>query len=238
MNIREYFGVKKLGDIKWSHAVNSKDKLAWALVDHQVMIVESDVRVSKTGTIVTAHPPETESDLTVDELISEVVRSGKGLKLDFKDEGAVEYTLRQVSNVTGRPIILNADVLPGNGAKMPSINGERFVSTAQNLYSDGMLSLGWTTMGDPKFIYTGTNVEEMKNLTSKLVEVTIPVRACLVRESWGVLRTLLDKPNLSFTIWNNEPVTEEDKKWIQENMDPDRTMFDFIDDNKNSIRLW
>jgi len=239
VNLKGYFGVKRLGDITWSHAVNSREKLDRTLADPKVMIVESDMRVSQSGEVVAVHPPETESDLAVGELIEKVAQSHKGLKLDFKDQGAVERVLR-ILGLLGqdRPVILNGDILQGNGAKDPGVEAGVFLRLCSEGYPVGLLSIGWTTMADPNLPYTQQNVEEMARLAEGVGEATFPARACLLPNSWPALTWLLGQGNHSLTVWNNEPVGPELIDWIKENTDPDKTMYDFIDERRESVRLW
>jgi len=225
------------GEILWSHAVNSQLKLnTW--IKSPIHIIESDIQRSSEGVIVCAHPPETDSDLTVFELIQKVSETDKGLKLDFKNPDTVEDTLQYLNYLNlNRPVLLNTDILTGNGAAVSKFEAEEFIMICSQQFPRGILSLGWTTVPDPNFPYTDKEILSMLELTTGLSGITFPVRACLLPNSWHVLKTVLKNPTYTLSIWNNEPVDPELLLWIKANTDPARTFYDFIDENNESIRL-
>ncbi|NXI36607.1 F151B protein, partial [Galbula dea] len=73
--------------IRWFHAVNSKARAGEA-ARSDVHMIEADVllRGGKGGNRdpIMAHPPETDSDITLQEWLEEIVDTDKGIKLDFK----------------------------------------------------------------------------------------------------------------------------------------------------------
>lgn len=124
--------------MKWSHATNSLEKVVNAVQDPSITAVECDVMLGvaleggKTfhDTPILAHPPNTESDISVASLLLRITQEGtnqekiltKHLKLDFKDIKAVEPTLKllQTSNISSpheKSIFLNADILVGPGRR-------------------------------------------------------------------------------------------------------------------------
>jgi hypothetical protein len=233
------FGATKPGDIHWSHAVNSRERLARFLNDPVTMIIESDIRISSAGIVVAAHPPETESDLTLDELIASMQRSKQGLKLDFKDPEILVSCLEKLREISlPQPIFLNADILQGNGANAPKFSAIGFLALCKKYYPAGILSVGWTTAANPERGYTKQNIDEMLALCHDIAEVTFPVRACLLPNSSAEIERLIKKEGRTLTIWNNEPVSDELRDWIKNNTDPKRTFYDFIDENKEPIKLW
>ncbi|KAH0505705.1 Protein FAM151B [Microtus ochrogaster] len=74
-------------EIVWYHAANHKSQMREALRSAAHMI-EADVLLpsdgSEHGQPIMAHPPETHSDNTLQEWLAEVIKSNKGIKLDFK----------------------------------------------------------------------------------------------------------------------------------------------------------
>ncbi len=236
---KKEFEASKPGEIFWSHAVNSQEKLERALRDNSIMFIESDIRRSSDGTPVASHPPETESDLTFKNLIEKMTDSPKGLKLDFKDPEIVAICLEdlQTTRLT-QPVLLNADVLQGNGANTSKFNAEEFIAQCQELYPSGTLSLGWTTTANPELGYTQANVAEMLTLCEGIDQATFPVRACLLPTSIDALNQLTQKKGYTLSVWNNEPVSKELAQWIKDHTDPVKTFYDFIDDNKEPLRLW
>lgn len=69
-------------------------------------------------------------------------------------------------------------------------------------------------------------------------EVTFPVRACLFPASWDALERLTEKDGYTLSIWNNEPVDKALAQEIRERANPEKTFFDFIDENKDPLTLF
>lgn len=243
MRMIEYFksefGVGTPGEVTWSHAVNSNEKLDRILADPGIMMIESDIRVNNSGVAVAVHPPETESDLSFEELISKLKDSNKGFKADFKDPEILIICLKLLAeSKLNQPVLLNADILQGNGANISKFSPAAFISLCQEHLPSAILSIGWTTVADPAYGYTSEQAEEMSRLSEQLVEVTYPVRACLLPNSWDNLLSLIQPEGRTLSIWNNEPVDDELRDFIRANTDPEKTFYDFIDDNKEPLKLW
>ncbi|KAK2492084.1 hypothetical protein MC885_002015 [Smutsia gigantea] len=92
-NILEYFlrnsqiTTEDGAQIIWCHAANHKAQVNEAL-NSTAHMIEADVLLpgdgSERGQPIMAHPPETTSDNTLQEWLTEVMKSNKGIKLDFK----------------------------------------------------------------------------------------------------------------------------------------------------------
>jgi hypothetical protein len=240
--LKATYGVTRLGNVTWSHAVNSVEKLGRFVDNPATMFIESDIRLSPTQklTAVAVHPPETVSNLTFEQLIGTMRHSRKGLKLDFKDPEILERCLKMLqADPLNQPVLLNADILRGPGANISKFSAAGFLAYCAEYYPQGILSIGWTTTADPKNSYTKENVDEMLALCGHLDEVTFPVRACLLPNSWPELqRLLVAKPGYTLTIWNNEPVDNQLRDWIRANTNPAKTFYDFIDEQKEPMKLW
>ena len=85
-------------------------------------MIEADVTLAETTRYpipIMSHQPSHMSDITLEDWLIDVVRSdtGKGVKLDFKNTRVVEPAFRVLARhaefIKG-PLILNADILPGN----------------------------------------------------------------------------------------------------------------------------
>lgn len=234
---REY-NIQTLGEVTWSHAVNNVAKLKRSIKDSKIMFIESDIRMSPQGEVVCAHQPEVDSDLTVEYLLEAMKKSKQGLKLDFKDPETVAPTL-ELLKVSGlrQPVLLNADVLQGNGGNPTKFDATEFIELCQRVYPEGILSLGWTITTFPKLPYTQEDVQSMIDLTSHISEITHPVRACLLPTSWNVLAKLLENPGRTLSVWNNEPVDTDLIAWIRKNTDPAKTFYDLIDENRDPLKI-
>lgn len=90
-------GSKNLTEIKWAHAVNSQDLLTTAL-DSNIDMIEADIILgvlinepNKEKKPVMGHPPNTESDISLEDFLKRILKYNKenssktkGVKLDFK----------------------------------------------------------------------------------------------------------------------------------------------------------
>nr|XP_054411657.1 protein FAM151B isoform X6 [Pongo abelii] len=222
-NILEYFlrnrqiTAEDGAEITWYHAANHKAQTNEALKSTAHMI-EADVLLPSDGSEhsqpIMAHPPETNSDNTLQEWLTEVMKSSKGIKLDFKREStslttnyvfslaAVEPSMMLLENVKRhlkRPVWINADILPGPNGNSKVIDGKPFLDTVTSFFPDVTFSLGWTTGWHPEKVnegYSWTMVKEMEYICNELSQpVTFPVRAALVRQSCSQLLWLLKKSN-------------------------------------------
>ncbi|KAK0685176.1 F151B protein, partial [Pygoscelis papua] len=80
-------GARDGAAIRWFHAANSKARAGEA-ARSDVHMIEADVLLrggkEGDGDPIMAHPPETDSDNTLQEWLKEIVNTNKGIKLDFK----------------------------------------------------------------------------------------------------------------------------------------------------------
>ncbi|XP_010724403.1 protein FAM151B [Meleagris gallopavo] len=120
-------------------------------------MVEADVLLrggrGGDGDPIMAHPPETDSDITLQEWLEEMVSTDKGIKLDFKSLDAVRPSLELLQLVKpclDRPVWLNADVLPGPNGISAVVDAKGFLDTVTSFFPDVTLSLGWTTGWHPE----------------------------------------------------------------------------------------
>ncbi|XP_015173504.1 PREDICTED: protein FAM151B isoform X2 [Polistes dominula] len=226
-------GIKgNLTNIVWAHAVNSKENLAKALTAKNIMMLEADVvlgylTTNSTNTNITnsipimAHPPETESDLSLEEFLMVVLNDGsKGIKLDFKSIEAFDGSKSILANKRKEftvPLFLNADILPGPvDAKTLPVNSTLFLESAMKTFPESVLSVGWTTRyGSEPNITEGQYTEEhIQNMVDTLTKnkvtqsVTYPVRAGLAAGDINVMKTLIDRSssfgNATLTIWSSQ----------------------------------
>ncbi|KAM8885503.1 protein FAM151B isoform 2-T6 [Spinachia spinachia] len=187
-------------DITWSHAVNSRSRLAKALAGPNHMI-EADViiRGGDPKEPIMAHPPDTDSDITLKEWLAAVEGSDKGIKLDFKSLEAVSPSIVLLVEVyrSNRPVWINADILSGPGGLATPLEPLAFLSSVSRLPSHIVLSLGWTTgwtAGPDNAGYSWDMVRSMEEICRALKHaVTFPVRAALLAPSFPQLSWLLQQ---------------------------------------------
>jgi hypothetical protein len=208
------YGVTRLADITWVHAVNTRAGLQSAGAS-SVMMLECDVRAAPTGEIILAHPPATESDLSFAVLLDTLRTLDKGIKLDFKDPSIVPACLAALRAARlAQPVLLNADIVQGQGGGPPAVEPGVFIDACTRLYPRGMLSLGWTTTAPPAGGYSADNVGAMLALCAGRAGIVFPVRASLLPGSWAALQALTRHPGAVLSLWDSRPVDQALRTWI------------------------
>ncbi|XP_072593002.1 protein FAM151B isoform X3 [Vulpes vulpes] len=213
-------------------------------------MIEADVLLPSDGSEysqpIMAHPPETNSDNTLQEWLTEVIKSNKGIKLDFKSLAAVEPSMMLLENVKRhlkRPVWINADILPGPNGNSMVVDAKPFIDTVTSFFPDVTFSLGWTTGWHPEKVnegYSWTMVKEMEYICKELNQpVTFPVRAALVRQSCSQLLWLLKKSNrYSLTIWTgkNDNYSTEDLLCIRDFFDKKQVFYDILEPQNHEFK--
>ncbi|XP_021036449.1 protein FAM151B [Mus caroli] len=236
-------------EILWYHAANHKSRMNEALKSAAHMI-EADVLLpsdgSEHGQPIMAHPPETSSDNTLQEWLAEVVKSNKGIKLDFKSLAAVRASMLFLDNVKQhlqRPVWINADILPGPNGSSKVVDAKAFLDTVTSFFPDVTFSLGWTTGWHPEKVnegYSWSMVKEMDYICSELTQpVTFPVRAALVRQSCSQLLWLLTKSNrYSLTVWTGKDdiYSTEDLLYIRDYFNKTQVFYDILEPQNHEFK--
>ncbi|NXH92684.1 F151B protein, partial [Edolisoma coerulescens] len=175
-----------------------------------------------------AHPPDTDSDITLQEWLAEMVSTNKGIKLDFKSLAAVGPSLEllgQLGQPLDRPVWLNGDILPGPRASCAPLDARAFLAAADPCLSPG---------------YTWAMVQEMSRLCQSLCQpVTFAVRAALVPSSVPQLRWLLQQScRYSLTVWTGKEDTYsvEDLLFIRKNFDKSRVYYDIFEPQNSEFK--
>ncbi|KAG5286455.1 hypothetical protein AALO_G00015040 [Alosa alosa] len=231
----------------WYHSANNKSQLNDALKS-SVMVLEADVNVEGHGTAnqtnipIMAHPPAVYSDNTLQEWIDVVLKSDKGIKLDFKSIEAVEPTLDilRVKNQTARinrPVWLNADIIHGPGVPLfiPVVNGTRFLQLIQQKFPEVTISPGWKVLYVPQFpnvTYTLPMMEKMYNAVLNVPQkITFPILAVMAKQGWPHISWLLSQsPRFSLTLWQGaQNPTLNDLLFIRDNSSPQRIYYDIYE---------
>ncbi|XP_055058628.2 protein FAM151A [Misgurnus anguillicaudatus] len=230
----------------WYHAANNKSELTKAL-NSDIMILEADVNVqghntaNETNTPIMAHPPDIYSDNTLKEWLDAVLKSEKGIKLDFKSINAVEPSLEllRVKNQTGinRPVWINADILPGPNVPnfWPVINASEFFGLIQTKFPDVTISPGWAVLYlsiFPNVSYTRSMVEQMYSTVRHLPQkITFPVHALMAKNGWPHLSWLLNQSSrFSLTLWQGkENPSVNDLLFIRDNSNPQHIYYDIYE---------
>ena len=215
VNVLKFFDLTDGLELSWAHAVNSQLKLKEALSGKSMMLEADILLCPEDGTPIMAHPPNTDSDLSLTQFLEKTVGSSKGLKLDFKETAAVEPSLKiltdQITEQHGAtiPIWLNADILHGPCHRdcNDSVDPKVFLSLCAKYFPSVTLSVGWTTgnhISTENGGYDWHLVWPMKELLSNLTQpITFPIRANLIGNSIEQLIWLLGlSDEYTLTIWS------------------------------------
>uniref|UniRef100_A0A671KHC5 Protein FAM151B-like n=1 Tax=Sinocyclocheilus anshuiensis TaxID=1608454 RepID=A0A671KHC5_9TELE len=226
-------------DIEWYHAANSKSKLTEALRGSAQMI-EADVllRGQNSKEPIMAHPPDNDNDIALQDWLKEVVKSDKGIKLDFKSLTAVSPSmilLEEVRDQLQGPVWINADILPGPGGKATPLDPHVVLQEVAQRSENDVLSLGWTTGWDVDADNPGkkTMVHQMEELCRPLKQpVTFPVRAALLPVSFPQFQWLLKQSDrYSLTVWTgkHDVLKVEDLLLYRQNFSKTRIYYDLLE---------
>lgn len=201
------------------------------------MMLEADVVLRlNTDIPIMAHPPDTDSDLDLQEFIDRVIPTDKGIKLDFKSLAALEPAFKIVQASKDKykqPVWMNADIFQGPNSPKLGINATEFKRLILKYFPESTLSIGWTTAWNntgQNDVYTQENIETMRDYCKDIVQpVTFPVRAAMVKQSWLVLKSLLDDSlSYTLTIWSakTDDVDADDMVFVRKNYAIDRIYYD------------
>lgn len=189
-------------------------------------MIEADVWLRDADkTPIMAHPPSTDSDLSLNEFVKETVGSGKGIKLDFKMAAAVEPSLKVLKEESNayqqaRPVWLNADILAGpcaRGSDCSIVDPNIFLPVCTKYFPSATLSIGWTTsdfVSEKEDYYEWQFVKPMRELLTNVSQpVTFPIRANMIGKSVEQILWLLSlSDDYTLTIWS----TPHDKPNIKD----------------------
>ncbi|NXN25913.1 F151B protein, partial [Nycticryphes semicollaris] len=187
-----------------------------------------------------AHPPETDSDITLQEWLKEIVSTNKGIKLDFKSLEAVRPSLELLGHVKQhlrRPVWINADILPGPNGKSAVVDPQGFLDTVTSFFPNVTILFNQMV-----FIagYDWVMVKEMSQICSALSQpVTFPVRAVLVRQSISEMCWLMQQSDrYSLTVWTGKQdvYSVEDLLYIRENFDKSRVYYDILEPQNSEFK--
>ncbi|NXS78204.1 F151B protein, partial [Erpornis zantholeuca] len=180
-----------------------------------------------------AHPLDTDSDITLQEWLAEMVNTDKGIKLDFKSVGNKGFPRKLLLHLLHFP----AGIFPvrstrcrvggGQGARLSCVCAGPCGAVPG---SEPCLSPG----------YTWRMVQEMSQLCQPLSQpVTFPVRAALLPASVPQLRWLLHQaPRYSLTVWTGKEdvYSVEDLLVIRENFDKSRVYYDIFEPQNSEFK--
>ncbi|NWV27711.1 F151B protein, partial [Origma solitaria] len=198
-----------------------------------------------------AHPPDTDSDITLQEWLAEMASTDKGIKLDFKSLAAVGPSLEllgQVGQPLDRPVWLNGDILPGPCGSHALLDARAFLAACSRTAAAGSVPAvpcampGTGSSSEPPLSpgYEWPMVQEMWRLCESLSQrVTFAVRAALVPGSVPQLRWLLQQCHrYSLTVWTGKEdvYSVEDLLFIRESFDKSRVYYDIFEPQNSEFK--
>nr|XP_054755613.1 uncharacterized protein LOC129261582 [Lytechinus pictus] len=205
-------------NVVWAHGVNSIAALNESLAD-DTMMLETDIILRGIGTEnqtnipVHAHPPLTDSDLTLEHFIQVTTQhANKGMKLDFKYLEALEPSMvliRDYESELKAPLWINADIVIGPNSPRDPVPPQPFIDIANRYFDKTTLSLGFTTAWGPLMadkLYTWTMIFDNLYYSYPLdpQPVTFPIRAVWCKTSWPKFVWLLGlRDSFSITVWSS-----------------------------------
>ncbi|NXL65168.1 F151B protein, partial [Chordeiles acutipennis] len=189
-----------------------------------------------------AHPPETDSDNTLQEWLKEIINTNKGIKLDFKSLEAVRPSLELLEDVKQhlkRPVWINADILPGPNGNNAVVDAKGFLDTVTSFFPNRLYLILFNQMVFAVG-YDWMMVKEMAQICNTLSQpVTFPVRAALVRQSIPELGWLIQQSDrYSLTVWTGKEdvYSVEDLLYIRENFDKSRVYYDILEPQNSEFK--
>ena len=207
------------------------------------MMLEADVMLRFQGTVnqtnepIMAHPPDIDSDVTLEQWLEEVIKTDKGMKLDFKYIEVLEPSMKILQakkSEIKQPVWVNADIFPGpNAEESTPVNATEFKRIVLEYFPECTLSIGWKTgwNNDPEDdAYTQDHIDEMLQYAEDLEQpVTYPIRAAMLKESWPVLKYLLEQSrSYTLTVWSStsDEVAADDLVYVRMDSEVDRIFYD------------
>jgi len=199
-----------------------------------------------------SHFSSDENDLVLEDWLREILKAGKGAKLDFKKlrsnrgKPVQSSSVKIVSDASrvlrrvwdpGVPLILNADVLEGPNAANSDhspLDLSGFISSYEQYRRrhnpSAILSLGWPSKYVKDGEYTAEMIEEiLKTDRFHGSRVTFAVRARFAFNSWDQVKRLLDDPRHTLTIWETKDASPELLSWMKKVLDPMKVFYDIVD---------
>ena len=203
--------VARLESNHWTtaHAVNSKDRLA-RFLSAEINIAEGDVSLSNHGETIMAHPPDKESDLSLQEWIRSALEHHRAIKVDMKEPGVIG-TVEELLKAAGFPeagLIISADALIGPGGRDPLFTISDLAGL-RKLFPEAVISIGSTLSYKETLSYGASDVENFLKAKDTLGgPVTFCLRLDMFLKNPGGVAALLSEHHV--TIWNSIPKTPAD----------------------------
>jgi len=238
-----FFGYEStdVGIISWAHAVNSKSEFQEAKTSG-INFFEADILLRRRGGAnhaenipIMAHPPATDSDLTLKEFLQMSSLLPIGIKLDFKTIEALRASVdvllehrRRVDTASDRaPFWMNADIV-GHGAVVEGkVDADEFLNTSRHVTPSATLSIGWNIA--PAYFHSSASSVSLSSSSPTSPSLPLSYSDVDVRR----MRDALDRndipsdASITFAIWS---------KFISNSMDTLKWLTDHYPNS--TVTIW
>lgn len=231
--------------ITWLHGVNSR-KAMQQVLKGDYMMIEGDILLRGQNTdnqhleAIMAHPPDVASDLTFNEWLKFALKTGRGLKLDFKSIEAVELSLQKLREAKDKlhvPVHLSAELLEGPNwhlAPNKPLDHQRFFRLCHEIFPRSTIALGWTngwTADKDNDKYDWSMVKTMHDLIehrSLKMGITLNIRAVFAKQSATALKWLMEMTGASLTLFSpsTDDVPVADLLYIRQKFPKHKVFYD------------
>jgi hypothetical protein len=146
-SVADFFALPDASALGWAHRIDTPTKLAEALADPAVHVIEADVHFGAGDATPLVGEAAEGAELDVTTVAMAALQAGKGLKFDFHSAAAVEPTLAVLRRLNPEtPLILHADVFMLLSATNPAeaMEPDQFIRACQRACPRAVLSIGWS----------------------------------------------------------------------------------------------
>lgn len=240
--------------VRWAHSANSRHAVKEAMKNDKVNMIHGDVVLrghntkSQTLVPIMAHPPSTDSDITLKEWLQEIRYGSKGIKLYLHSMESVEVSFQILKDFHEEasmkfPVWIHVDVLRGPHGEPAKIDFDRFIKIQRRLFPRCTVSLGWTTgvtTDLSQSAYTWPMVWDMLDLLDNWdIEqqlLMFQARLSLTHNSVPQLKWLCDNTGGSLLVWHEEgdQAFNEDVMHLAYRFPPEKL---YVDLNHASLQL-
>ncbi|XP_037981392.1 protein FAM151B isoform X2 [Motacilla alba alba] len=215
--------------VRWFHAANSSARAAEA-ARSDVHMVEVDVVLrGGDGEPILAHPPDTDSDITLQEWLAQMGSTNKGIKLDFK-RGSRRMAAGVARGCGDTAVTLPSLTLP----RVPAQPGRRGTLS-------GAAGAGGAGPGQTRVAERGHPARARRELRAA-GRPRLPARRHLLLPRChpvpGLDHRLPPRARFSLTVWTGKEdvYSVEDLLLIRENFDKSRVYYDIFEPQNSEFR--
>lgn len=198
-----HFQVRYPGQIIWAHRVLTRKDLNKNL-SNNCHFFEGDIRIKNKTPVLSHHPiNQKQRYLSLKFWSEKLTEKGRGIKLDFKESGALKDSLFLIQRLKTLSylVILNADVINQSGTKKSGFNPHFFIKTCRQYFPYAILSLGFIPSQRGKNNLSLSSIKEMISLAKNNQPAIVAFPANWVNKR---LINLFIRNRILLTLWSNQ----------------------------------